>query len=253
MANRDVVIQYYDVMLRKDDVRLLNDNMWFNDTIIEFYYEHVSHILFPPPFHLYLERTLCKSNPEILLLRPGIAHLISHAKGRLLNSTAYLITYRTPPSPQTRPSSTRPSHRKSTTAATYSSPSTTTMPSIGSVGLTGARQTLPNLLPFCLVHVINYNQIAQSRDDTLEGRRWCSSERVTPSSTMTRSMIAAWRTADKFSEVLNFKDSKFTPMKTPRQANGNSSHTTLHTLHYHQLHLLTPTISSPQARTAAST
>ncbi|KAL1916666.1 uncharacterized protein VTP21DRAFT_5370 [Calcarisporiella thermophila] len=63
----EYILHYHDVILRREDVKLLDTNDWINDTIIEFYYE-------------WLERTVLGENSHILLLRPGMVHLISHAK-----------------------------------------------------------------------------------------------------------------------------------------------------------------------------
>ncbi|KAL1930671.1 hypothetical protein VTP01DRAFT_10833 [Rhizomucor pusillus] len=59
------ILHFHDVMIRQHDFDTLADNVWLNDTIIEFHME-------------YLERIACTSNAHILLLRPGIVQLILH-------------------------------------------------------------------------------------------------------------------------------------------------------------------------------
>ncbi|KAJ1924941.1 hypothetical protein IWQ60_004880 [Tieghemiomyces parasiticus] len=60
-----VLLEYHDTVVRLSDFELLAPHQWLNDTVIEFYYE-------------YLERRFLTRHPEVLLLRPAMAHLLAH-------------------------------------------------------------------------------------------------------------------------------------------------------------------------------
>ncbi|KAH8555946.1 hypothetical protein BGW37DRAFT_479187 [Umbelopsis sp. PMI_123] len=59
------VLEYYDVILRQDDLDTLVDGGWIADTIIEFHEE-------------YLDRTSLKTGHGIMLLRPSVSYLVAH-------------------------------------------------------------------------------------------------------------------------------------------------------------------------------
>lgn len=64
MANDDIVLSYYDAIIRKSDYKLLNTKDWINDQLIEFWLEYITNDLFKE----YKEKFLC--------LSPSLSHLI---------------------------------------------------------------------------------------------------------------------------------------------------------------------------------
>ncbi|KAI9287779.1 hypothetical protein BC943DRAFT_318822 [Umbelopsis sp. AD052] len=59
------ILEYYDVILRQEDVNTLREGEWIADTIIEFHEE-------------YLERTALRKSQAIKLLKPSVSYLVAH-------------------------------------------------------------------------------------------------------------------------------------------------------------------------------
>ena len=61
MMSDDIVLSYHNSLLRKSDVKLLNNPNWFNDQLIGFWFE-------------FLEQNV--ANDSICLISPEVAHFI---------------------------------------------------------------------------------------------------------------------------------------------------------------------------------
>jgi len=59
------ILEYYNVIIRKEDLDTLNEGEWIADTIVEFHEE-------------YLERTALNKSPSIKLLRPSMVYLVAN-------------------------------------------------------------------------------------------------------------------------------------------------------------------------------
>ncbi|KAG2179027.1 hypothetical protein INT43_001876 [Umbelopsis isabellina] len=59
------VLEYYNVIIRHEDLDTLNDGEWIADTIVEFHEE-------------YLERTVLHNTKAIKLLRPSMVYLVAN-------------------------------------------------------------------------------------------------------------------------------------------------------------------------------
>ncbi|KAK3275228.1 hypothetical protein CYMTET_16630 [Cymbomonas tetramitiformis] len=62
----DKVLDYHDVLLRAEDLRLLTGPEWLNDQIIAFYFE-------------YLDREKCVATSDVLFLNGSVSFFASHS------------------------------------------------------------------------------------------------------------------------------------------------------------------------------
>ena len=63
----DIVLSYYDTLLRKSDVELLSGRAWINDNIISFWFDYLQHDLY------------AEYSDKIVFLSPQVTHFIKSA------------------------------------------------------------------------------------------------------------------------------------------------------------------------------
>ncbi|KAK9476275.1 hypothetical protein V1514DRAFT_188285 [Lipomyces japonicus] len=72
MRSQDIILEYYDASIYKEDFDNLREDRWLNDNNLTFWYE-------------YLERTEClKISDEVSLARPSMAFLLAQSKVRYI-------------------------------------------------------------------------------------------------------------------------------------------------------------------------